>query len=129
MKHELRCTDCGLPAWSLGEDFMVLSGLWYLVIPKNKQNDVICIGCFESRFGRKLTPRYFKPWFRKGQNYSNTHPLNSSPSQRLLNRLELTSVKKSIDLHHDVDSSLNNTGTSPTGNSSRRKPWLLRFLR
>lgn len=87
--HDLKCTDCRCKPWNIGEDFYVTEGLWIFTIPIKKQNDIICIGCFEKRLGRKLTRKDFKPWFRNNRWYGDrTKLLNDPPSARLIDRLK-----------------------------------------
>lgn len=70
-----RCPDCGVAAWRqvedgclVHEDFYVHDGLWDAVCPDDEVREwaidgttfregrfVICLGCFESRLGRRLT--------------------------------------------------------------------------
>lgn len=98
--HCRKCTDCGCKPWDLGEDFYVRDGLWLITIPAKKRDDVICIGCFEKRLGRKLTRHDFKPWFRNNRCYSISKTplywrmtgklLNDPPSKRLADRLQLS---------------------------------------
>lgn len=88
MAHILKCTDCGCKPWDMGEDFYVCDGLWVLVMPKKKRDNIICIGCFEERLGRKLRRTDFKKWFRNNGCWGNRRiPLNDPPSARLINRL------------------------------------------
>ena len=89
MGHCLKCTDCGCKPWDLGEDFYVSDGLWLLTIPPKKRDNVICIGCFEKRLGRRLTRKNFKPWFRNNRCYNSHMPMNNPLSERLANRLQL----------------------------------------
>ena len=89
--RRLRCTDCRFHPWRHGEDFYVLDGLWLTVMPVKKRDDIICIGCFEKRLGRKLTRKDFKSWFRNNRWCRNKgKPLNDPPSKRLANRLQLS---------------------------------------
>jgi hypothetical protein len=83
----------------MGEDFYVKNGLWIFTIPLQKRSNVICIGCFEKRLGRKLTRKDFKPWFRNNRpyacyrrpfNFYGKNVLNDPPSKRLADRLQLS---------------------------------------
>jgi len=86
----LRCSDCRCRPWAEGEDFYVLKGLWHLVIPRSKWGDVICIGCFEKRLGRKLEKKDFARWFRNNRWWGNRYrKVNHPPSERLSDRLQL----------------------------------------
>ena len=90
MSHCLKCTDCRCKPWEMGEDFYVIEGLWLFIMPRNKQDHVICLGCFEKRLGRPLTRKDFKPWFRNNQWHGANKPLNNPLSDRLANRLKLS---------------------------------------
>lgn len=86
----LNCADCGVAAWEIGEDFYVNDELWYSIMPKSKQERIICIGCFEKRLKRKLVKKDFKHWFRNNGWYSNpTKKINNPPSEKLKDRLKL----------------------------------------
>src|SRR6266571_5888393 len=63
MAESLRCFDCGVKAWDVGEDFYVKGSLWRSTIPKKKQDRIICIRWFEIRLRRKLVKNDFKRWF------------------------------------------------------------------
>lgn len=90
MGHDLRCTDCRCKPWDMGEDFYVSDGLWMLTMPVAKRDNVICIGCFEKRLGRKLTRVDFKKWFRGNRWYGDQRrKLNDPPSKRLIDRMKL----------------------------------------
>ena len=83
MGHCLKCIDCGCLPWDVGEDFYVSDGLWLLTIPSKKRDNVICLGCFEKRLGRRLTRKDFKPWFRNNRCYNAHMLMNDPPSARL----------------------------------------------
>lgn len=87
--RQLRCTDCRCHPWRKGEDFYVLDGLWITVMPAKKRDDIICVGCFEKRLGRRLTRKDFKPWFRNNRWYGANKPLNDPLSERLADRLQI----------------------------------------
>ena len=89
--RQLKCTDCGCKPWDMGEDFYVRDGLWITSMPVKKRDDVICLGCFEKRLGRKLTRNDFQPWFRNNRWYRDKGKvLNDPPSERLADRLQLS---------------------------------------
>lgn len=95
-----RCPDCGVAAWRrledgrlVHEDFYVHDELWDWVCPDDRVREwvvdgtkfregqfVMCVGCFESRLGRRLARHDF------------TVPPQSMfgtpPSKRLLSRWE-----------------------------------------
>ncbi len=73
----------------MGEDFYVTDGLWLTTMPIGKRDDLICVGCFEKRLGRKLTRKDFKPWFRNNRWYGANKPLNDPLSERLADRLKI----------------------------------------
>lgn len=89
------CRDCGMPTtphgasgeWLLGacEYYVVWPEVWRQAVPEstNDYSDggFLCIGCLESRLGRRLTPVDFADNFWRAD-----HP-NQSP--RLRNRLGL----------------------------------------
>jgi hypothetical protein len=59
-------------------------------MPAKKRDDIICVGCFEKRLGRKLNRNDFQPWFRNNCWYGDKKkPLNDPPSERLIDRLQL----------------------------------------
>lgn len=87
--RQLKCTDCGCKPWKMGEDFYVTDGLWLTTMPIGKRDDLICVGCFEKRLGRKLTRKDFKPWFRNNRWYGANKPLNDPLSERLADRLKI----------------------------------------
>lgn len=71
------CLDCRRDVKALNELYMVFDSVWYEVNETHK--GMLCVGCFETRLGRKLVPGDF------------THcPLNTdfkNKSTRLSNRL------------------------------------------
>jgi hypothetical protein len=52
---EFECMDCDTNTHLIDEYYMVQFDLWYSVAEKG----MLCIGCLESRIGRKLTPSDF----------------------------------------------------------------------
>lgn len=90
-KHTHICPDCGVNAWNKGEDFYVTDRIWKSTIPNHMRDDVFCIGCFESRLGRKLQKRDFKAWFHTNRWWGDkTRKVNERPSDRLKERLKLS---------------------------------------
>lgn len=83
----LRCIDCGCRPWDKGEDFYIRNPLWKLIVP---EDGVICIGCFETRLGRKLVRTDFSLWFRNNRWFGDKRrKINNPPSARLADRLKL----------------------------------------
>jgi hypothetical protein len=77
------CIDCGIDAWhfeengrTVHEDFYVHDKLWWTTMP---HDGIICIGCFETRAERRLTPTDFK---RAGA----PSLFGTPPSQRFIDR-------------------------------------------
>jgi hypothetical protein len=60
-RHPYACNDCGVNTSFRGdginEYYMVEEILWELFVPEFHGN--LCIGCFEGRLGRQLTPQDF----------------------------------------------------------------------
>jgi hypothetical protein len=52
-----QCFSCDVDAFDLGEDYYVHDELWRTYGVEG----MLCIGCLETRMGRKLTPDDFKP--------------------------------------------------------------------
>jgi len=75
---EFTCKCCGVNTYDIDEYYMVKKVIWKLVA--GVVNGMLCIGCFESSIGRKLTPNDFT-----------SCPLNEGfshmQSERLLDRL------------------------------------------
>jgi hypothetical protein len=56
LDHELfRCIDCGVNTSTIGEYYMVRDDVWAAAIGKpDSQAGMLCIGCLETRLGRRL---------------------------------------------------------------------------
>jgi hypothetical protein len=52
---DARCVDCGVDTVKAGEMYMVLDEVW----PLDQLGGMLCVGCLESRIGRRLTPADF----------------------------------------------------------------------
>jgi len=52
------CVDCGVDTIEAKEYYMVTDGCWKRA-GIGKYDGMLCIGCLESRLGKKLTPRNF----------------------------------------------------------------------
>lgn len=50
------CADCGLDTWEAKEYYMVHDWLWLL---HGSDLDMLCVGCLETRMGRRLEPSDF----------------------------------------------------------------------
>lgn len=78
IKKAFACLDCGKDTGKMGEYYMVKHELWRMINPQI--TGMLCIGCLEHRFGRKLIHLDFL--------YA---PINFFPDQyrskRLLSRL------------------------------------------
>lgn len=55
----LDCDDCGVNTAEIGEYYMVHAPVWDLATAWHEHNHVLCIGCLESRLGRKLNREDF----------------------------------------------------------------------
>lgn len=53
------CFSCGEDTFAMGEDYALRDELWKTYGVEG----VLCIGCLETRLGRKLTPEDFKDGF------------------------------------------------------------------
>jgi hypothetical protein len=85
----LHCDDCGIGTSSLGEYYMVANAVWEEAWAGRRKwwhrlpnREILCIGCLETRIGRKLTRHDFT-------NAPINHPALSM-SDRLLARLVAT---------------------------------------
>lgn len=84
------CFSCGKNTFALGEDYYVHDDLWY----KYGVEGVLCIGCLETRMGRKLTPEDFLYSDRRDKITKNKiksirtwrERINYQPSARLIDR-------------------------------------------
>ena len=82
MTEGFGCRDCGLDTLEAGEYYMVHREVWELTGLEGS-GGMLCIGCLESRLGRRLIPGDFM-----------TCPLNhdgaglTDQSDRLRNRLD-----------------------------------------
>jgi hypothetical protein len=54
-----RCLDCNRDTIELGEFYMLHHAVWLQANPGNV--GMLCIGCLETRLGRRLEPRDFAP--------------------------------------------------------------------
>ena len=54
---ELMCLDCHCDTFEIDEDYMVHNSVWDQVVPDD--GGELCIGCLETRLGRKLTQADF----------------------------------------------------------------------
>jgi hypothetical protein len=74
-KHTLRnifrphgwwnCTDCGIHTSRRGEVYMVQDDVWeraWRDRPRCPLQEILCIGCLETRIGRTLTRHDFTDW-------------------------------------------------------------------
>lgn len=71
-----KCLDCSVDTGKIGEHYFIETDVWLSVVASNK--GMLCIGCLESRLGRKLSRKDFTDAFI---NYTGTRSL------RMLNRL------------------------------------------
>lgn len=72
------CLDCKIDTGKIGEHYFIVTHLWMQLVGSNK--GMLCVGCLESRLGRKLNSTDFTDC------HINNPKLNSM-SVRLLNRL------------------------------------------
>lgn len=78
-----RCVDCKVNTAKIGEHYMLHNDVWFAA--HSNERGMLCIGCIESRLGRKLTK----------QDFNNSHVNRPAPgkffSLRLTNRLTSSS--------------------------------------
>lgn len=79
LREGFTCSDCNVNVRQVGElHYMIKSEIWLTVA---HSNELLCVGCLESRLNRYLVPDDF-----------NNRPVNNKKyghkSARLLNRLE-----------------------------------------
>ena len=61
------CHDCEVDTVAIGEYYMVNDCLWLSAGMKiGAANGMLCIGCLESRLGRLLNPKDFRPLLLNG---------------------------------------------------------------
>lgn len=77
-RRRFLCVDCRVDTGKIGEYYFIHTLLWLSVV--NSIKGMLCIGCFESRLGRKLRSGDFT-------NASVNNPHYSHKSQRLMARL------------------------------------------
>lgn len=77
-RSRFNCIDCGLDTGKMYEHYYVNDQLWFDVI--GDFNVMCCIGCFEQRLGRQLTPNDFPK-------VTINDPKYEPKSQRLMNRI------------------------------------------
>lgn len=58
MRYNHLCLDCRVDTFDAGEMYMVHDELWERVVG-DKRAGMLCVGCFEARLGRYLTPADF----------------------------------------------------------------------
>lgn len=87
------CCDCGVNTVDIGEHFMVLDHLWEtavaaapVLVPNSEGCEMLCIGCLETRIGRRLAPDDFTPGVLLND------PRAGGRSDRLLDRMTATAV-------------------------------------
>lgn len=76
------CLDCGADTFDLGEYYHVHDYLWQIAVG-DEHAGMVCLGCLETRLGRRLTGADFTD---APVNWSD-HPFTRPRSSRMLNRL------------------------------------------
>jgi hypothetical protein len=51
----VNCNDCDVDTQDIGEWYMVKDEVWAAAWPKGSKREFLCIGCLETRLGRRLT--------------------------------------------------------------------------
>lgn len=83
-EEDFKCEDCSADTIEIHEYYMVHDAVWNAVVPAAQKHIFLCVGCLETRLGRRLVPddfpdvplNYFKdkslrltnrlgPWFRE----------------------------------------------------------------
>ncbi len=75
------CLDCGVDCGRLGEHYMLKESVWFSVAASDK--GMLCVGCIETRLGRRLTSNDFN------NSYVNGLGFGQIKSNRLLERLRI----------------------------------------
>ena len=56
-RNRFGCIDCGVDTSKIGEYYMLRDEVWKAAVPEDRR--MLCIGCFEARLHRRLTPADF----------------------------------------------------------------------
>jgi hypothetical protein len=85
----VNCNDCGVDTQDIGEWYMVKDEVWAAAWLKRSKREFLCIGCLETRLGRRLTSDDF---IDAPINQFQENALGLEKSQRLFARLAGSNV-------------------------------------
>ncbi len=74
------CLDCKVDTGKIGEHYMLVDATWQLA--HDSHIGMLCIGCIETRIGRKLMPSDFN------NSHVNRQQPGKTQSQRMLLRMQ-----------------------------------------
>jgi len=88
-----QCHDCGRDLIRIGEWYMVNRDIWAAAVRGEDPHMLLCIGCLEKRFGRKLRPDDFSDFADAPINYWTDDEYagwsGRGRSERLKSRMEI----------------------------------------